>query len=730
MRLLFSAFTGALLLAFPGCSGDSSTEPDANDGPTASAVIDNTGGTAALEDFTVHIPSGAFDGETTLDLSVDSDDGSFGDEGASSKYLVEGIPREYAEPLRIALPHDGSLTGELRIAAGEATDDPLFDEPQVFYRLYEATDSSGFLVADLPPGAFGSSNKTKSGSGRDPLLDIYFKGVHQWSKPKTTSHFNIEHSAKEKSFVDTHLETSLENAWQKVKDLGFSYEFMFFPMQVYLFSEGASKKSRFAYYHHMEDDPWLFIDAGKVDDPVSYGDSITISASREFFHAVLASRDFKYVGSDGLPDGQRLWFHHAVASYGEKHFVTGTDYEPHGLTPYPENRGLSPFAGMQAGVTGGTWEHGVGMATMIDYLAREYGTSVLPAIYNEFIIGRSPVDALEQAVPDPLNGWWPDYMKSYTLGEHFGYFPTCDEGDYDLGMVYHSTPFYIRSSADTLKRFSETQSDISCMMYYVKLDYPNIDPGATVQFSVSSPTAAADDIAVIVSGFNGLRFQHFGTSTSQVSVSGLRDLMSDASDNIIATVAYSGALSPSYTGSAVIDLEVRVLGGGTPALDFTRCEIDAIVRGEILHSIGTTAYDSRSWRAREKGSFTGNTFFASWRDTSDVNVETVIYQGDMTVIVDPATLIVTSFDLDETAEYSGGTLGDPAPRRIDVHITGDGVQLAASGDGLNGGAVDEDACEAISSFTYQINYTDSGTWNKVIAYDCTEYGAIDIDFDP
>ena len=122
MKMLYVMFLVLSLILVIGCSEDSTTAPE-DDGTytlEGTETIGSTGGTIEVEDFSLAIPAGAFDGDCTVELYASSDDQPFGDSQVTRAFRLEGLPDEFSQPLRVCIRYEGTLTEESFVARGGA----------------------------------------------------------------------------------------------------------------------------------------------------------------------------------------------------------------------------------------------------------------------------------------------------------------------------------------------------------------------------------------------------------------------------------------------------------------------------------------------------------------------------------------------------------------------------------------------------------------------------------
>ena len=113
-------------------------------------VIGSTGGEINLDSIIVNIPSGAFGENNEISISVGEENDGFDEYGISSLYQISGLPSTINKPIRLSIKYHGTLEGDTLIAIGEMHYATSLDSTLYSYETYNASDSSGYLVYDLP----------------------------------------------------------------------------------------------------------------------------------------------------------------------------------------------------------------------------------------------------------------------------------------------------------------------------------------------------------------------------------------------------------------------------------------------------------------------------------------------------------------------------------------------------------------------------------------------------
>ena len=190
-----------IFLIFNTCSDDKPTSPEDNNNDNAVIATSNigpSGGELKTEDFSLSVPAGTFQSETTLSLSVSDEDSPFGESTASSIYKVMGIPEEFNNTIRIAVKYSGALSDSTYLALGE----PLYESAiEDIYFLIPAYDSSGYLVSNIALNETSVKSLYKNyfiNSELEDIIigitgeDVFVSGFLQIYYPKYISKLSVE----------------------------------------------------------------------------------------------------------------------------------------------------------------------------------------------------------------------------------------------------------------------------------------------------------------------------------------------------------------------------------------------------------------------------------------------------------------------------------------------------------------------------------------------------------
>lgn len=154
-----------LIFIFIGltCKKKTESNPVNTTPPLTKATIGSEGGTVSTENFKLEIPSGAFSASQQIELYEEAEEQPFGESSVSPLYRIEGIPADMQEALKISIKYSGTLSEMNYILAGAQDTVDVLDTSyaDVFYDLFDAEESDGYLIGEIPPFQTGSSTVSK-----------------------------------------------------------------------------------------------------------------------------------------------------------------------------------------------------------------------------------------------------------------------------------------------------------------------------------------------------------------------------------------------------------------------------------------------------------------------------------------------------------------------------------------------------------------------------------------
>ena len=445
-----------------GCSENSPTSPDpeVKDTPIlASKMIDNSGGTIITDDFEVIIPAGAFKTSQEIKILGSTEDNLFSSNAISDFIVLEGLPTEFFEPVKVKIKYDGTLSDSSFIAVGEHNFVHSLNGETTAYNLISAHDSSGYLVATLP---VVESNvlfkRTVNSSTNADELSINLGAIAGYVSYKSQQgHFLINTPAS----VITQaydLADYLETAYSKFESIGFSYSKRTkWPVDVTIKRLDTDKSEVYGYsinsmwgnnYGYMQ------FNFDKIDET----ENMKVTAGHEFFHLVQSLYNPRYGYSKAKSPMPTYWLDEASAVWSESFFSSTANY----LSPIFSDNVFDVFKGAKTGNVKSTSEqYGYGMASFIKYITKKYGDGKLVDVYNNIYNGKSPFQSLSDILPINAGFSWHSYLKSLLTFDLYS-------GDTFRPAVLLSYPtgehqkFTIKSASDTLATYKSQLSDFVC----------------------------------------------------------------------------------------------------------------------------------------------------------------------------------------------------------------------------------------------------------------------------
>ena len=691
-----------------------------------SQTIGPEGGELATDDFSLTVPQGAFYSAAELKLYASSTDSPFGDNGVSRTFKLEGLPPYYSEPLQLSIKYQGTLSHGSFIAIGKEALIPILDETETVYDLFPATESSGYLLCQLPPvlQGFGA---TREGDyyeaslklGPEPAKPMVAITDYE-TYTSAAGHFIIKHPADVTDLVDD-VAGYLEDAYDTFKQMGINYQSRTYPDQEIDAVDVIVKKFELPtdLFSYVDDNPAEQRHEFKVEiskDMMTQAKfpELRIAAGRGFFYLVAElhwTQPYAFWYEDH-------WFFDACAAWSEEKFASQPNHIPGCL--YTNE--IAPFYGMHAGAEHpDNPMHGYGMSAMIKYLVGLYGENVLPAMYQQVRYDMHPVEAVYLSIADPVSVWWPDFFKEYVSGKIYGVTAATFTNEKHISDVFNT-------ETDASETFSGSYPDVSAKIYRVNLNDPTIEDNAHIKFEVNSTDVILDDLMVLVFKLKGESLEYLDQGTD-ITVSNVKEL-TDEGSHLIAVVVNSSCL-PDYKQSSTIDLKIELIKGG---LDYSYCLITLWFNGDLEKAVGgpytmkAAYWPANAWD-RAPGSFSGNTFTSSWEwGESDYDYSWQ-RRGEMTVTVDPANHDVIYFEATEThtGQYSDGSstestwsIRSTTEARIPRQPESDESYLKCKIFG-------EGACDHIDSIEHEASDT-YGWWERIVGWRCDSESLILIEF--
>ncbi len=461
-------------------------------------VIGSTGGKINLDSIIVNVPSGAFDENTEISIYVGEENDGFDEYGISSLYQIKGLPSTINKPVRISIKYYGTLEGDTLIAIGKMHHATSLDSILYSYNAENASDSSGYLVYDLP--VYSSLAKlalpedVKSTYLKMVALGFYKKMLS--SKGNFILSYPIMVST-EAVLMGEHF----EKAFQTCEDMGFDLSarsWSNYPANVLAkpFSKADKNTSGWYSLYWFGDDFIDVVDVTKmVNDAIlrfyintgNFTINLNILSDdlklrtvcgHEFLHLVQHLYEFY---TDITPE--QAWLEEATAVWIEEKYANVSNYFSSTLN----NREIYPFLGWQFIHKGEDdyAEQGYGLSPIIKEIADFQGERSIVDIFEKIKAGTlpsnavDPVDAVISVLWDPVEPFWHGVLSSYVLGEYYN-----SQVNFKfLNDQYSYTDLVTIDAQNSEHKLKEEYHDLSGKLFLV--DHGDLSTLTTVPLSIT-----------------------------------------------------------------------------------------------------------------------------------------------------------------------------------------------------------------------------------------------------
>ena len=709
MKAMILLITAAMLTMF-ACSGDESSSPEPDEeAPLVVDTLGTAGGTLETDDFALAVPAGAFSSPAELKLYESDEDHGFGDNSVSRFFRLEGLPEAFSESLTVRIRYQGTLTGETYVAAGTeeiVLTGGIEQAEEMVYRLLSASETSGYIEGKLPPQGV----QLLSGGGRPTRLSaeiarrMDFVALANYGSLRTSEHFVSRYPLYLSQYAND-LMAYFEAAHDTVVGLGIGYEERLWAWP----AEIVVKKYIGEDYGHAglekEKPPVITLDEEKISE--------ALLPDFEPF-ALIAMMDV----AQGIPDPldfwkpDNVWWHTAVMLWFVAKF--GGPEAPTVAERLQGNE-MKTLWGLPVGL--GTIDlardHGAAWSAIVDHLTWRYGDQILGSIYHDTRAGTSPISALLHTLPEPEYNWWPHFVDKYLSGDPYGV-----ETTVFLASVASSDRFTIKTAVDTLWEVEKAYNQLSAQLHRIIPDYALVDENACLELSVSCTAADPDYVPLLVYKEKNDVLDYVGEG-DEVHVNDLQRLTIDGYE-ILAVVVNCFTGVP-YSEKPIIKLTARVTS--RPAYNWCRISMGPL-SAHFTTDDDTDYWDEEWGIAWEgEGSFFENTFVATWNQRPNPLGE--VCSGELTVVLDPATLGVTSLNASETCVSSLGyeatydISGGDIPFHESTVIPNPYLSCRVRGMA---------ACSKIGHLDYTLTNTESGTSDELDQWLCREQTGIYVTF--
>lgn len=655
---LVKLFAILFLIAFLSCKDDPVAPIDEIAKPLATKTIGPDGGEVSADELTLSIPEGAFNSSAEISIYASSTEKPFKENQLTNTYKIDGLPPDYKVPIKVSIKKNNDpLTNKSFLVIGEE-----FNSSGEFsYNFLESSDSSDFVVGYLPVTDYnkGALKLKKPIDEGHFIFDIFvIQGYATYIS--ANGHFKIFLPFANVGMAPL-ASNYLEEAYQKILDLGFSYDARTnWPLNI-TFRELKNKKGDFIdaltttskrgdNYGYIEFNNNLFNNPAQLH----------VTVGHEFFHIVQSfydTRPYLIFGGKGVSFPPFHWINEAFGAWIEEKFSDVNGYVP----SVRANENLfAPLEGMYYGVHYGGSDpinFGYGMSAVAKYIVDTFGESTVIKIYNDIKNGEKHfIDAFCQAEPEEPIEWWDDFLKKFLLSKIYS--------DVGLGLANSNKTgeFRVSNENDTLATFTETYEDLSGKIFGFVPVYPGIGSNSKAIFSISGSSRCS--ISIFKYTLGSLELSDVSTDNEKVIINDIKSL-TDSSQRLLILISNNrhsvlSAVKEQITLNIKIDSNQD---GGQSDLDYNLCRIEVYCQGlfentewaagtqmEYSFRVSTdhSYYDYEDTVTTITGSFNGNIFTGTFNDNQG-------WTQTASVTLDEAhnTVLNYSFQEEHTTYYFG-----------------------------------------------------------------------------
>ena len=386
-------------------------------------VIGSTGGEINLDSIIVSVPSGTFDENNEISIYVGEENDGFDEYGISALYQISGLPSTIYKPIRLSIKYHGTLEGDTLVAIGTMQYATSLDSSLYSYHTDSASDSSGYLVYDLP----AYSSLAKLAHPEDGILStlINIMGLGKYTMSFSSgSHFLLCYPIFYKA-QGILMGEAFEKDYDKCLAMGFSLSGRDFLINKATVLAKPLKPGLGGFYTHsghpsMTDQhlkSWIIdgkftINLGILSDNLK----LTTTCGHEFLHLIQNLYEF----SAPWIEPEQNWIMEATSVWIEEKYANVPNYVSSTLN----YREMYPFDGWQYAGNGYA-EQGYGLTVIIKDIAERYGDDAIVKIFEKIKAGIlpsnavDPVDAVFSILTEPVGNFWHGVLGAYVLGHYY-----------------------------------------------------------------------------------------------------------------------------------------------------------------------------------------------------------------------------------------------------------------------------------------------------------------------
>lgn len=695
--------TSVIFLLSLGCTEDP-TAPEGGNGEKSegTVTIGVDGGVIEKGDFKITIPPGAFDGNYDIAVSEIEDDGAFGESTISESYKISGLPNSYSETIKIKVRYTSQLSGNSFIAVGNNVFDEANSDSSFEYNLFEASDSSGFLISEIPGinlGVIGKSTSELNESNSS--IDRIIKVISSY-KEKRSENFVFHYPIVLESYI-SNVEKTFEDVFNIISN---DLDLSFYPKpehQTVIIKYLPGDKAIYAWYTLVNgpQQTYFYIDI----DSIMQNDLVEV---KKRLGNIILSKELVYYANLGE-------FSKTIKSWAEELFA---DVEFKYPTNFEEHF-MNPFEGLQ-GYKDSENSHFIGLASILKYLVEDeelFGMKGLKKMHPNTNEDIDPIAALLKSIDGNVVDWLPVFYKKYLSGEIY----ELPKNSFISNAHYE---WNISSVADTLKLFEPNSfyRDLSAKLFKINLNYQPIDYSYDMTLSTGG-TNTLDALSLVVFGVQNGETVYLETAHAQdFIIPNLKEYYDNNMRQFL-VVLVNGLGTPPYEGSSDIDLSIKI-NNGTPSNSvYNKCLFESTLQGHYSKTNdvdGLSEYDKQLEIPRTvfSGEFKSGAFIGEWNYSSSTDVTNITLK----VVLNTTRDLVKSFEY----SYSSQSLDSEYYNELYISIFGFDIPLVEENDEMIKFSISltSDVCDHISSVEDR-----SKTWylneqRTLLDYSCDEFSEI------
>lgn len=569
------------------CKEDAPTEPEgskANDNVLASSTIGPSGGELKTDDFSLTIPAGSFQSETTLSLSTVNDLDYLGENSVSETFIIQDFPIDFELSIRIAMKYNSVLSDSSFIIIASTTEESFLVDSVYLYDLLSITDSSGFLVAEfdnsiLPNvlNKYGniSANRrlekiTISGEAITGMTDYqsdYFNIIF----PKAIGNDGVDFAEHmdnifELFLKDFKFDFKYNNSFDSFNTVNYS---LITPFRFHVFNNNKTGIiAQLSPRMHSRNADLKFF-AGGYETLPSAKDKASLSMAFNLRNILIKTYNYNQEDSKVILSNGLLWWFE--------------DY----LGMSVNNQPPVTLGGSELSLFDGFVHQTIspGLSSLIKYLVdfQNYDVSNFGQIFenahdnnkNHYVSLISHVDSLVMT-------WFPDYYEKYIKGEIYNI----------EGSVFANQPgdflqtWTIDKATDTLKTFTADYNDLSAKRFFIELNHEFDDESANLVLETSTGLNSDGTAMIVFSVDANDNLKHLDTKRAEpIKLQNLKEYYQNDTKKFLVVVVNCINNGVDYTGVTEIDLNTRIKSKNEPEPVVIEGNYRCFITSHALHDL-------------------------------------------------------------------------------------------------------------------------------------------------